>query len=575
MSSSTPLTYDVVVVGSGAGGLSTAIAAAHGGASVLVVEKADTCGGATAWSGGWMWTPRNMFAIADGVVEDRSAPRTYLENRLGDNFDAAKVDALLDGAPEMVEFFERKTALKFVPGAKIADIHGDTPGAGTGHRSVGPKPVSLRKLGPDVAALLRRQLYETSFLGMGIMAGPDLQAFLHSTRSPKAFVHCGVRVTKHMFDLATKRRGQQLVNGTALVGMMLRSALDLGVEIRVKTSATSLQTDDDGRVVGVRLEGPDGAYSVTATRGVVLATGGFAQDIDRRRELFPRTPTGNEHWSLTPKTTTGDGITLGESVGGRLDRTLASPVAYCPVSIVRYRNGKEGVFPHILDRGKPGVIGVLANGKRFVNEALGYHDYTLAMVEQVPESEEVCSWLIADQQYVRYLPLGMAKPLPIPIQPYLRSGYLTRGRTVRELAEKIGVDPTQLEKTIEAFNVGAVAGEDPEFGRGTTPFNRGSGDTANPWPNPSLAPLQKGPYYAVKVVPGSFGTFAGLVTDSSSQVLDDNDRPIEGLLAVGVDQASVMGGHYPSGGINLGPAMTFGYLAGRELAGAKTVGAHA
>jgi len=297
MSSSTPLTYDVVVVGSGAGGLSTAIAAAHGGASVLVVEKADTCGGATAWSGGWMWTPRNMFAIADGVVEDRSAPRTYLENRLGDNFDAAKVDALLDGAPEMVEFFERTTALKFVPGAKIADIHGDTPGAGTGHRSVGPKPVSLRKLGPDVAALLRRQLYETSFLGMGIMAGPDLQAFLHSTRSPKAFVHCGVRVTKHMFDLATKRRGQQLVNGTALVGMMLRSALDLGVEFRVKTSATALQTDDDGRVVGVRLESPDGAYSVTARRGVVLATGGFAQDIDRRRELFPRTPTGNEHWS--------------------------------------------------------------------------------------------------------------------------------------------------------------------------------------------------------------------------------------------------------------------------------------
>lgn len=299
MSSSTPLTYDVVVVGSGAGGLSTAIAAAHGGASVLVVEKADTCGGATAWSGGWMWTPRNMFAIADGVVEDRSAPRTYLENRLGDNFDAAKVDALLDGAPEMVEFFERKTALKFVPGAKIADIHGDTPGAGTGHRSVGPKPVSLRKLGPDVAALLRRQLYETSFLGMGIMAGPDLQAFLHSTRSPKAFVHCGVRVTKHMFDLATKRRGQQLVNGTALVGMMLRSALDLGVEIRVKTSATSLQTDDDGRVVGVRLEGPDGAYSVTATRGVVLATG-----------ASPRTSTADVNCSPVPPPETSTGHSL-------------------------------------------------------------------------------------------------------------------------------------------------------------------------------------------------------------------------------------------------------------------------
>ena len=300
MSSSTPLTYDVVVVGSGAGGLSTAIAAAHGGASVLVVEKADTCGGATAWSGGWMWTPRNMFAIADGVVEDRSAPRTYLENRLGDNFDAAKVDALLDGAPEMVEFFERKTALKFVPGAKIADIHGDTPGAGTGHRSVGPKPVSLRKLGPDVAALLRRQLYETSFLGMGIMAGPDLQAFLHSTRSPKAFVHCGVRVTKH---IVRSRHQASLVSnsstGTALVGMMLRSALDLGVEIRVKTSATSLQTDDDGRVVGVRLEGPDGAYSVTATRGVVLATA-----------ASPRTSTADVNCSPVPPPETSTGHSL-------------------------------------------------------------------------------------------------------------------------------------------------------------------------------------------------------------------------------------------------------------------------
>ncbi|MBC2639230.1 MULTISPECIES: FAD-dependent oxidoreductase [unclassified Rhodococcus (in: high G+C Gram-positive bacteria)] len=559
-------TYDVVVIGSGAGGLSAAIAAAHGGASVLVAEKAETCGGATAWSGGWMWTPRNLFAHADGVHEDRSGPRTYLEHRLGDNFDAGKVDALLDGAPEMVEFFEKQTALQFVPGAKIADIHGDTPGAGTGHRSVGPKPVSLRTLGPDVAPLLRRQLYETSFLGMGIMAGPDLQAFLHSTRSAKAFLHCAKRVSTHLFDLATKQRGQQLVNGTALVGRLLRSALDAGVEIRVGTAATALTTDADGRVTGVRLDGPDGAYTVHARRGVVLATGGFTHDLDRRRELFPRTPTGREHWTLTPSTTTGDGITLGESVGGRLDRSLASPVAYCPVSLIRYRNGKEGVFPHILDRGKPGAIGILADGRRFVNEGLGYHDYTLAMVEQVPDGEEVCSWLIADQRYLRYFPLGMAKPLPIPTWPYLKSGYLTRGRTVRELAEKIGVAPDGLEKTVAAFNEGARDGVDPEFGRGTTPFTVASGDPDNPWPNPALAPLEEGPFYAVKVVPGSFGTFAGLVTDATSRVLNDDNQPVDGLFAVGVDQASVMGGHYPSGGINLGPAMTFGYLTGRRLA---------
>ncbi|MEW1931650.1 FAD-dependent oxidoreductase [Rhodococcus sp. NPDC079359] len=558
--------YDVVVIGSGAGGLSTAIAAARGGASVLVVEKADVCGGATAWSGGWMWTPRTMFAHAAGLHEDRETPRTYLEHRLGENFDAAKVDALLDGAPEMVEFFEKNTALKFVPGTHVADIHGDTPGAGTGNRSVAPKPVDLRTLGPDVAVLLRRQLYETSFLGMGIMAGPDLQGFLHGTRSVSAFAHCARRVTRHMFDLATKRRGQHLVNGTALVGRLLRSALDSDVDIRVRTAATALITDESGRVVGVRLTGPDGAYSVHARSGAVLATGGFTHDLDRRRELFPRSPSATEHRTLTPETTTGEGISLGESVGGRLDTSLASPVAYCPVSIIKYRNGKEGVFPHILDRGKPGVIGVLADGRRFVNEALGYHDYTLAMMDTVPDGEEVCSWLIADQQYIRYLPLGMAKPFPIPTLPYLRSGYLQRGKTVRELAEKIGVDPDGLDKTVAAFNEGARDGVDLDFGRGTTAFNRASGDASNPWPNPSLTPLEKGPFYAVKVIPGSFGTFSGLVTDALSRVLDARDEPIAGLSAVGVDQASVMGGHYPSGGINLGPAMTFGYLTGRRLA---------
>lgn len=557
--------FDVVVVGSGAGGLAAAVTAAHRGARVLLVEKAETCGGASAWSGGWMWTPRTRFAKADGIDEDISEPRAYLQNRLGADFDPDHVDAFLEGAPRMVDFFEDATSLTFVPGAKIADIHGETPGAGTGHRSVAPRPVSLRRLGDDVAALLRRQLYETSFLGMGIMAGPDLQAFLHATRSPRAFLHCAVRVTRHLLDLLLHRRGQHLVNGTALIGRLLRSALDVGVEIRVSTSATALLTDSGGRVTGVRLEGPTDAYSVAATRGVVLATGGFTHDLDRRRALFPRTPTGREHDTLTPTTTTGDGITLGEQVGGHLDTSVASPVAYCPVSIVTYRNGRRGVFPHILDRGKPGVIGVLADGRRFVNEADGYHDYTLAMVDRVPAGEEVASWLVADATYMKHYPLGMAKPFPVPRWPYLRSGYLVEGATLAELAEKCGIDPDGLTSTVESFNKAAVVGEDPEFRRGATPFNRGSGDAENPWPNPSLAPLQNGPFYAVKVVPGSFGTFAGLATDADSRVLDRDGRPILGLHAVGTDQSSVMGGHYPSGGINLGPAMTFGFLVGESL----------
>lgn len=560
--------FDVVVVGSGAGGLSTAVVAAHGGARVLVVEKASVCGGATAWSGGWMWTPRHRFAREAGVVEDVQAPKTYLRHRLGQNFDEAKVDAYLAGAPEMVDFFESRTALQFVPGPANADIYGQTPGAATGHRQIAPKPVRLTTLGDDVARLLRRQLYETSFLGMGIMAGPDLQAFLHATRSPKAFLHCATRVTRHLVDLVLHRRGQSLVNGTALIGRLLRSAIDAGVEIRVDTQATSLVTGSSGHVVGVRLDGPEDAYTVDATRGVVLATGGFSHDLDLRRELFPRTPTGREHWTLPPAgTATGDGLNLGMAVGGVLDRTPASPVAYCPVSLVRYRNGRQGVFPHILDRGKPGVIGVLANGRRFVNEADGYHDYGLAMVDAAPD--EVCSWLVADARYLRYYPLGMAKPFPVPTFPYLRSGYLTRGRTLAELARSCGIDPEGLEKTVAEFNENARAGVDPEFGRGATAFNRGSGDPDNPWPNPSLAPLEEGPFYAVKVLPGSFGTFAGLRTDALSRVLTSEGSAVPGLYAVGVDQANVMGGHYPSGGINIGPAMTFGYLTGTAL-GAET-----
>lgn len=184
----------------------------------------------------------------------------------------------------------------------------------------------------------------------------------------------------------------------------------------------------------------------------------------------------------------------------------------------------------------------------------------------MPDGQEVCSWLIADANYMRHYPLGMAKPFPIPIRPYLRSGYLIRGATICDLAAKIGVDPDGLDKTVRAFNEHARVGEDPDFGRGSTLFNVRSGDADNPWPNASLAPLEKGPFYAVKVVPGSFGTFAGLVTDADSQVLDGSDTPIGGLYAVGVDQSSVMGGHYPSGGINLGPAMTFGFRAGRRLA---------
>jgi succinate dehydrogenase/fumarate reductase flavoprotein subunit len=214
------------------------------------------------------------------------------------------------------------------------------------------------------------------------------------------------------------------------------------------------------------------------------------------------------------------------------------------------------------------VIGVFSNGKRFVNEADGYYDYTSAMVAASPEGEEVASWLICDHRFLRRYGLGYARPFPLPVGPFIRSGYLQRGSTIEELAKHCGIAPDALATTVKRYNEHARQGKDPQFGRGSTPYNRKGGDPLHQGPNPCVAPIENGPFYAVKVLPGSFGTFAGLKTNGSAQALDHHDKPIPGLYAVGTDMASVMGGFYPSGGINLGPAMTFGYVAGRHAAGA-------
>jgi succinate dehydrogenase/fumarate reductase flavoprotein subunit len=573
-------TYDVIVVGSGAGGLSAAVSAAHQGLSVAVVEKADVLGGATTWSGGWAWTPGTSLARRDGVTEDAEEFRTYLRGVIGEYYQEDNIDAFLEAAPEMVEFFETQTRLQFTPGTGIKDIYGDLPGAGTGHRSVGPTPYNGRKIRPEVREKLRHQLYETSFLGMGIMAGPDLMKFLSASRFDiRGWWHSARRVTVHIWDMIFHRRNMQMVNGAALIGRLAASADDRGVRLLTSTAALKLLTshdagdgtsDDDApaRVTGVRVQDAHGIHDLTASRGVVLATGGFPANVDLRRELFPRTPTGQEHWTLAPAEACGDGLRMAREVGAGMTRDLRSPAAWCPVSLVPYFNGKVGTFPHIMDRAKPGSIGVLSTGRRFVNEANGYYDYVSAMIEAAPEGEPVQSWQIADSTFVRRYPLGMAKPLPVPLFPYVRNGYLVKGRTLEELAVKCGIDPAGLAATVAEFNRNARAGEDPEFHRGETPFNRSGGDPKN-GPNPSLAPLEKGPFSAVRVLPGSFGTFAGISADGRARVLSEDGTPVPGLYTAGNDRASIMGGFYPAGGINLGPALTFGYVAGRELASAQ------
>jgi succinate dehydrogenase/fumarate reductase flavoprotein subunit len=556
------LDCDLLVAGSGAAGLCAAVTAAAHGLKVVVAEKESVFGGTTAWAGGWTWTPRNPLARRAGIVEDIEQPRTYLRNVLGVHFDEAKVSAFLEAAPRMVAFFEESTALRFEDGNKIPDTYGNVPGAAAGGHQVIAAPYDARELG-DLVARLRRPLRETTFLGLTIQAGPDLRAFMNVTRSPRAFMYVAHRVGRHLIDLALHGRAMQLRNGQALVARLLRSAADLGIDLRPSSPVVRL-LQADGIVRGAVLDTADGEIEVNARRGVVLATGGFPHDAERRRAMFPAP---DQHWTLAVPSATGDGARLGEAAGGMVDGTLAAPGAYCPVSLVPYPDGTIGRFPHIIERGKPGIIGVLKNGRRFCNEGNGYHDYVTAMLRAIPPGEEVASWLVCTRAFQRRYGLGISRPAPLPVGPFIRSGYVKTGRTIAELARSCGIDPEGLERTIAEYNAGARRGEDPAFGRGSTIYNRYNGDPAVS-PNPCVAPIERGPYYAVKVLAGSFGTFAGLKTDGDARVLDASGKPIPGLYAAGTDMASVMGGFYPSGGINIGPVMTFGYIAGRHAAGA-------
>ena len=372
------MSCDLLVIGSGASGLAAAVTAAWHGLKVIVVEKDPVFGGATAWSGGWMWVPGNPLAKRAGINEDPQQPRTYLKNELGDRYDPSRVDAFLDNCPHMVAFFEKHTALQFVDGNAIPDMHGNVPGAATLGHQVAAAPYDGREAGPLIRRL-RKTMSETSFMGMPIMAGADLAAFLSMTRSLKSLLHVSKRFCHHLWDLAIYGRAMQLVNGVALIARLAKSAEKLEVQLIESAPAKRLILEH-GAVRGAVVSTAQGEIEIRTAKGVVLAAGGFPNDVQRRKALFPRTPTGLGHLALPPEACSGDGISLGESAGGSLVTDLASPVAWAPASKVQYSDGTIGHFPHIIDRAKPGVIGVLANGKRFVNEAGGYYDYTSAMV---------------------------------------------------------------------------------------------------------------------------------------------------------------------------------------------------
>ncbi|MDV7209978.1 FAD-dependent oxidoreductase [Azotobacter beijerinckii] len=562
------LQCDVLVVGSGAGGLSTAITAKKHGLDVVVVEKEEHFGGTTAFSGGVLWIPGNHLARATGVQDSREAARTYLRNEAGAFFDDRAADALLEYGPEMLEFFERETEVKFVP-TLYPDYHPTLPGGVDIGRSVLAAPYDIRRLGEDMARL-RPPLETITFIGMMFnSSNADLKHFFNATKSLTSFVYVTKRLATHLKELLLYRRGINVTSGNALAARLAQSALDLGIPIHTRTPASELLLEN-GRVIGALVRGPQGTQRIEARRGVVLASGGFSHDLARIHQAYPHLRRGGEHLSPVPVGNTGDGAYLAESVGGKLELRFPEAAAWMPVSRVPLGKGRHGVFPHLLDRYKPGVIGVLRDGRRFTNESESYHDVGAALIQACEGQRETVMWLVCDRTAIGKYGLGYAKPSPMPLRPLIRSGYLLKGATLAELAQQAGIDPRGLEETVCQYNLGAERGVDNEFGRGTTAFNRYLADPEHR-PNPCVAPIGKGPYYAVKVVMGDLGTFDGLRTSLEGEVLGEGGAAIPGLYAVGNDRASVMGGNYPGAGITLGPIMTFGYLTGRHLARAEAL----
>jgi succinate dehydrogenase/fumarate reductase flavoprotein subunit len=372
------------------------------------------------------------------------------------------------------------------------------------------------------------------------------------------------RLANHIKELLLYRRGIHVTSGNALAARLAHSALKLGVPIWTSASAKQL-LDQAGRVTGavISREGVD--HEVQARHGVVLACGGFPHDVKRITLAYPHLRRGGEHLSPVPTGNTGDGIRLAEQLGGRCEIRFPSASAWMPVSKVPYSDGSFGVFPHLLDRYKPGIIGVTRKGLRFCNESESYHDVGAAMIKACEAENETAMWLICDQATLSRYGLGFVKPAPMPIGRFLKNGYLMRGRTLAELATVCGIDGAALQGTVDEYNVGARQGVDAQFGRGTTSFNRYLADPEHK-PNPYVAPVQHGPFYAVKVVMGDLGTFDGLSTTPQGEVVTADGQVIAGLYAVGNDRASMMGGNYPGAGITLGPNMTFGWLAGRLIA---------
>jgi succinate dehydrogenase/fumarate reductase flavoprotein subunit len=551
--------WDVIVVGAGGAGLAAACVAAAEGASVLLLEQAGQVGGTTAISGGMVWIPANHKADACGRADSLADAQTYLSHTVPGE-PSARLASYLRHGDEALRYLEQHTTLRLQPVVTYPDYYPDLPGATLGGRVLEPVPFDGRALG-DAFPLLRDPLPEFTLFGGMMISRQDIPHLRRATRSWRSALHVARLLAAHGRQRLRAHRGTTLYLGNALAGRLLHSALALRVSIRTRASVEQLQRGP-GRSWLVQTLGADGTRAtLQARRGLVLASGGISHDAALRSTYVPAAA-GALSATVAPGRAPR-GARLAQQVGARLSAPGTEGAFWVPASTFTRRDGSSGVFPHtVTDRAKPGLIAVGADGRRFVNEAVSYHEFVRAQLRC--GGAAVPAWLLCDRRFLWKYGLGRVRPFALSVRAEVADGYLKQAATLEDLARQLGVPPPALAQTVAEYNRHARRGEDPAFGRGSNAYQRhlGDGDHA---PNPCVAPLEQAPFHAVAVWPADLGMSAGIQTDDHARVLGENG-PMAGLYACGNDMASVMEGAYPGPGITLGPALTFAWLAGRDAA---------
>ncbi|SRX94465.1 3-ketosteroid-delta-1-dehydrogenase [Frankia sp. EAN1pec] [Mycobacterium shimoidei] len=556
MNSRWDYSVDLLIAGSGGGGIVAALAALDSGIEPLVVEKQSLVGGSTGMSGGMVWLPNNPLMRADGVADSHEDGLAYIADVVGDIGAASsppRREMFLTAGYEMIDFLLRK-GVRLVRCPGWSDYYPNHKGGNAAGRSVEGVPFNAAALGNwrDKVQPSLGKNYRFAVLTN------ELRSVQYFNRAPKAFA-VAMRVFLRSWAARMARR-EILTNGASLIGQMLKALMDVcdGEPPLWTNTAMEDLIVEDGRVLGARVVRDGSPLSIEARRGVLLAAGGFGHNADMRRRYSGDQPNEGK-WSIANAGDTGEVLQTAMRLGAKTD--LLDEAWWLPSVFIA--NGGAAAASLGSGRQRPGAIYIDGTGRRFCNESNSYVEVGKAMYA----NKAVPCWMVFDEGYVgRYVSgANPFKKRRLP-QELIERGDIIRGDTIDDLARQIDVPAEALKHTIERFNEFAAKGLDPDFGRGQSAYNLCLGDPGYR-PNGALGPIDRAPYYATRVFPADVGTCGGVITNEYAQVLDERDQVIEGLYATGNITATVMGRTYLGAGGSIANTMVFGYVAARHAAG--------